>query len=343
MTARAQTDGSWHARTLADRALDALCAGSVGVAVQDRDLRYTWPPAGGAALGTADGEELLGRTDADVYPAEVADRLTKMKQAVLRSAAGARTEVSIADDRGHRALDVIVEPLRDDEGTVVGVATATVDVTDRARTLDETARRLARLAEAEHVAHLGSWEWDVAANRIVWSDGLYAIYGIAREEFDPRYRPGNERIHPDDRERVDAAVRRALETCEPIDIEYRIVRPDGRVRRVRGRAEVIVDDDGRPARLAGTAQDVTEVRAAVEALHQSVDELNLPTTAPVAAALRPRQVEILALVAEGLSNREIADRLFLSESTVKWHVREILKTLRVDNRTQAAARYLGSQ
>ena len=66
---------------------------------------------------------------------------------------------------------------------------------------------------------------------IVWSDGLYEIYGISPDDFDARYQPGSERVHPEDRERVDAEVRRALETCAPIDLEYRIVRPDGRVRR----------------------------------------------------------------------------------------------------------------
>ena len=230
------------------------------------------------------------------------------------------------------------------------------DITERKRAEQDLERSRARLAEAERVARFGSWEWDIAANEVVWSDGLFAIYGISREDFDGTYQPGSERVHAEDRERVDAAVRRALETCAPLDLDYRIVRPDGRVRRVHGRAEVIADAQGRPLRMTGTAQDVTDVRATAEALHQTAAELSRraaefqrPATSADEArdeltrVLTARQVEILALIAEGLSNAEIASRLFLGETTVKWHVRKILRALGVTNRAQAVARYFASR
>ena len=241
------------------------------------------------------------------------------------------------------------------DGEVQGVFVMVMDITDRKRAEEEVRRSRARLAEAEHVARLGSWEWDIAADRIVWSDGLFAIYGISPDDFDPRYRPGSQRVHPEDRERVDALVRHALETCESFDVDYRIVRPDGRVRRVHGRAEVIADDEGRPRRMAGTVQDVTEVRATAEALHQTAAELARRASElrlhpkpggqakdELARILTARQLEIIALVGEGLSNAEIADRLYLSESTVKWHVRKIMRALGVANRAQAVARYLSA-
>ena len=106
-------------------------------------------------------------------------------------------------------------------------------------------------------------------------------------------------------------------------------------------------------RLTGTAQDVTEVRAAAEVLQTATDlgrraaELHHPPSArskdDLSKVLSPRQVGILGLVAEGLSNAEIASRLYLGESTVKWHVRKILKALGVANRAQAVARYLSTQ
>jgi DNA-binding NarL/FixJ family response regulator len=153
-------------------------------------------------------------------------------------------------------------------------------------------------------------------------------------------------------------VRRAVERCEAIDLEYRIVRPDGRVRRLRGRAEVITDADGRAERLVGTAQDVTEVRAAADALHQTAAdlvrraaELHDPgrgraaraTADDLESTLTPRQAEILALVSEGLSNAEIGERLFLAEATIKWHVRKILRALGAANRAQAVSRFVSSQ
>ncbi len=238
---------------------------------------------------------------------------------------------------------------------VHGFFVLVTDITDRKHAEEEVERSRARLAQAEHVARLGSWEWDIATNRVAWSEGLFEIYGIGPDDFDPRYQPASERVFAADRARVDAAVRRSLETGAPIDVDYRIVRPDGRIRHLHGRAEAIADDDGHPVRMTGTAQDVTEVRATAEALHQAATELTRRameldrpsrpagrTRDEVAQVLTARQLEILGLVSEGLSNAEIAGRLFIGESTVKWHVAKILRALRVSNRAQAVARFLAA-
>lgn len=245
-----------------------------------------------------------------------------------------------------------IPDIRDEE--VRGIFVLVTDITARRLAELEVERSRQRLAHAEHVGRLGSWEWDIPANRIVWSDGLYDIYGISREEFEPEYRAGgSDYVHPEDRDRVEAEVRRALETGAPIDFEYRIVRPDGRVRRLHSRAELTADPEGEPLLITGSVQDVTEFRAAAEALHQTAAELGRRATAlhdladpggdeELSLLLTPRQLEILSLVAEGLPNAEIAARLFLSEATVKWHVRKILKALGVSNRAQAVARYLSA-
>lgn len=243
------------------------------------------------------------------------------------------------------------------DGDVRGFFVLATDITGRRHIEEELERNRARLAEAERVARMGSWEWDIPASEIVWSDGLYEIYGTHPDDFHPQYRPGgSEYVHPEDRDRVKTQVDRALETGAPIDFDYRIVRPDGRVRRLHSRAEVIADSDGRPLRITGIAQDVTEVRAAAEALHQTAADLGRRAAelhdlqhragrrdGELGRLLTPRQLEILALVGEGHTNAEIAGRLFLSESTVKWHVRKILRALGVSNRAQAVARYHSAQ
>jgi PAS domain S-box-containing protein len=239
------------------------------------------------------------------------------------------------------------------EGEVRGFFVLVTDITERRRIEEEVEQSRSRLAEAERVARMGSWEWDIPRGRLTCSEGLFAIYGINPGDFDGRYEPSNtELIHPEDRERVEKQMRQAVETGAPIDYEYRIIRPDGRVRRIHSRAELIADSDGRPLRLTGTVQDVTEVRAAAEVLQTASDlgrraaELHRHTDRSrqddLTKLLSARQVEILALVAEGLGNVEIASRLYLTESTVKWHVRKILKALGVANRAQAVARYLSA-
>ena len=239
------------------------------------------------------------------------------------------------------------------EGEVRGFFVLVTDITERRRIEEEVERSRARLAEAERVARMGSWEWDIPGNRLTCSEGLFALYGINPREFE-HYEPSNtEHIHPEDRERVETEMRQAVETGAPIDFEYRIIRPDGRVRRIHSRAELTADSDGNPLRLTGTVQDVTELRAAAEVLHQTANDLGrraaelhrFPDRSrdeDLTKLLSPRQVEILTLVAEGLSNAEIASRLYLTESTVKWHVRKILKALGVSNRAQAVSRYLSA-
>jgi PAS domain S-box-containing protein len=246
-------------------------------------------------------------------------------------------------------------PDRAEDGEVRGFFVLVTDITERRRIEQELERSHARLAEAEHLARLGSWDWDIPEGRMTCSDGLFEIYGISAEEFEEAYEVGGSKyVHPDDRAFVEEEMRQALETGAPIDFEYRIIRPDGRVRRLHSRAELIADADGTPLRLTGTAQDVTELHAAAEVLKTATDlgrraaEIH-DTSArsggrgDLAKLLSPRQIEILGLVAEGLSNAEIASRLYLGESTVKWHVRKILKALGVANRAQAVARYLSAQ
>jgi len=240
------------------------------------------------------------------------------------------------------------------EGEVRGFFVLVTDITERRRIEEEAQRSRARLAEAERIARLGSWEWDIPSRRLTCSEGLYEIYGISPEELEGPYEGGSQYVHPDDRELVERQMREAVESGVSVDLEYRIIRPDGRVRRVRSRAELSADSEGKALRLTGTVQDVTELHAAAEALQQTASDLgrraaaihpspNRARGADLTKKLSPRQLEILALVAEGLSNAEIASRLYLTESTVKWHVRKILRVLEVANRAQAVARYLSAE
>jgi PAS domain S-box-containing protein len=239
------------------------------------------------------------------------------------------------------------------EGEVRGFFVLVTDITEQRRIEEEVERNRARLADAERIARMGSWEWDIPSRRLTCSEGLYEIYGIEANDFDGHYEGGSEHVHPDDRELVERVMREAVESGAPVDFEYRIIRLDGRVRRIHSRAELTADSEGRPLRLTGTVQDVTEVRATAEALHQTASDLgrraaelhrfpNRSRDGDLTRSLSSRQLEILALVADGLSNAEIASRLYLTESTVKWHVRKILRALGVANRAQAVARYLST-
>jgi PAS domain S-box-containing protein len=117
------------------------------------------------------------------------------------------------------------------------------------------------LARAQEIARLGSWDWDIAANLMDYSDQICRIMGISREEY-RTYEDFAELIHPEDLERNSRAVQEALSGETPYDIECRIVRPDGAERWVHIQGEVLYDDSRQPVRLVGTTQDVTRRKLA---------------------------------------------------------------------------------
>ena len=113
-----------------------------------------------------------------------------------------------------------------------------------------------QLAHAARLLQVGSWEWDLSRDQVTWSRELYRIFGMA-EEFTPTYEAFVELVHSEDRERVEDLIQSALGLGTPLEFEHRVVRPDGRVRTLHCRGEVVYEG-GRPVRLFGICQDVTE-------------------------------------------------------------------------------------
>jgi PAS domain S-box-containing protein len=128
----------------------------------------------------------------------------------------------------------------------------------------EQALRLSesRLVEAQRIAHLGNWDWDIVKNTLWWSDEVYRIFGLQPQQFGATYEAFLCHVHADDRERVKAAVNEALHSHRPYSIDHRVVRPDGSQRIVHERAEVFYDLQNKPIRMMGTVQDVTELKQA---------------------------------------------------------------------------------
>ncbi len=120
-----------------------------------------------------------------------------------------------------------------------------------------------RLAEAQAIAHVGSWEWEIATNRVIWSDELYRVFGVTIGSH-VTYADAISRVHPDDRARVDAIVKDGLQGRQVPEYECRVVRPDGTQRHVQNRAVVVLDASGSVLRMVGTSLDVTERKAAEE-------------------------------------------------------------------------------
>ena len=126
-----------------------------------------------------------------------------------------------------------------------------------------------KLAQAQHIAHLGYWERDLDADRIYWSDETYRIFGLQPQEGAMRFDRFVELVHLDDREMVRQAIAKTLDGEARHDIEYRVVRRDGEVRFIHSQGNVVKDSSGQPYRMFGTAQDVTEQKRAEQALRDA--------------------------------------------------------------------------
>ncbi|HEX5474591.1 MAG TPA: PAS domain S-box protein [Vicinamibacterales bacterium] len=215
--------------------------------------------------------------DATFWEARVLhpDDRDAVTNAIVRARGG---EQKVALEYRLRAADGRVVWVRDGmrrvgrrEGAGATLQGVLVDVTERKALEARLQRRERQLLESQQLAHIGSWEWDLATDAIHWSDELFRIWGLepAGTFSYPDYLA---RLHPDDRARQAQTIARALADGGSFETEHRATMPDGSVRWIYGRGEVVAGPDGRPAKVRGISQDITERRRGEERMLQLVEE-----------------------------------------------------------------------
>jgi len=205
-----------------------------------------------------------------------AEERSRISAAMARAGAGqpTRLETRIWSTRGvFMWIDASFKPLRDKSGAITHVVGSGVEITARKQAEQALAASEARLTEAQRVAHIGSWEWSIAEDRIWWSDELYRIYGIEKDELVPTYHGYISRVHPDDVAGTAAAFWAAVQHRAPFIYDHRIRRPDGTIRVLHSRGQVIADAQGRALRVAGSCWDITDQIDLQEELRASNDRL----------------------------------------------------------------------
>jgi PAS domain S-box-containing protein len=199
-------------------------------------------------------------------------------------------------------LDAVVTPV-----AVADRALALVVCRDvaAARREEERLRRSEQLmVDTQGVAHLGTWEWDIALPTATWSAELYRIYGLTPETYTPTYEGYLLMVHPDDRQRVIDATNAVFHQHVPYSHDERIFRPDGTMRFLHTWAQPILDEHGTLRRLVGVCQDITDQKlaeAALQSLNAELEQRIDARTAELQRALHDLET-FNAMVSHDLRN-----------------------------------------
>ncbi|MAF50174.1 MAG: PAS domain S-box protein [Rhodospirillales bacterium] len=212
-------------------------------------------------------DELIGKEMADIFDAGMMDRVKPYLARVLNGET-VHYENFLDDKNGEPIFTTVsISPDIDENGKIVGYIVLSADITDRMRAEAETENARANLEQAQRLAQIGSWERDLGNDSFYWSPEMYRIFDYDPGIEQPTQEMIANRVHTDDRDRIDKAYQSAIEDqADHYAIDFRIVRADGSTRYIAGGAELTYGEDGTPQRMTGTAQDVTAARRVQDAL-----------------------------------------------------------------------------
>jgi PAS domain S-box-containing protein len=297
-----------------------LCASPDHFYMFDRDGRFIYASRAGLQALGLQKSDIIGKTESELgFPPELIEQHKQRREAVIASGETLKGETSVPTVDGVRQHEYMLIPIPDASGIVQVVVATSRDITEQrqaqeqlrqyrqhleelvaARTA-ELASTEAHLAEAQKIAHIGSWEFDVATGAITWSDEVFRIFGLNPNQPAPTYSEYIQLVHPDDREILTYTVQTAIAQGKSYQLDHRILRPDsvsatlaslrlrsmreaqtserasaiamsgasGSIRHVNSRGQVNFNSQGQVIRLFGTVMDITERKQAEEALRES--------------------------------------------------------------------------
>jgi diguanylate cyclase (GGDEF)-like protein/PAS domain S-box-containing protein len=149
------------------------------------------------------------------------------------------------------------------------VVAMVLDVTERKIQEQALIESEARSQEAQHLAHLGFWEWNLNNDDLYWSDETFNVFGFEKDGYVPTLQGFIDILHPDDMQSVDEALKNSVSNGVPYDIGYRCILPNGKLIYAHAYGQVDYDNAGEPFRMLGTVMDVSETKLAEEALRSS--------------------------------------------------------------------------
>ncbi len=279
-----------------------LMGAGEGILVLDQDLRYrVLNPVMERLIGLR-AHDVLGHSVQDILPPSITDGLMPRLKRALRGEVVRSDDTYVPASQTSPARWICTKdaPLRNANGEITGVIMVVTDVTHRKITEEALNRTIAELYNAQRIARIGSWEWDVAQDRLTWSTHLLVIFGISKDDFGGNYEHLVDRILPVDRPAMEAATEAALRGEAKINVELRVVMPDGSVKWLHIMGDFAQNDAGSVSRISGSALDVTSRRLAEDALRE------LKAVLEVKVAERTAELQIARVQAESADRMKSA-------------------------------------
>ncbi|ACV61677.1 diguanylate cyclase/phosphodiesterase with PAS/PAC and GAF sensor(s) [Desulfofarcimen acetoxidans DSM 771] len=237
----------------------------------DNNQNYVGVYGNGIRRSGIDPDQIIGKTPMDVYDLKSAEIHMSANQSVLTGKSLAY-EWSADTPGGIKYYQTFLSPMKNDE-KITGLVGVTREITEVKRIVNALRESEAGLAKAQRIARVGNWEWDIENDKIYWSDEIYHMLNMKTGEFGGNFESLMDFIHQDDRDEFKKSIEIALNENKRSCIDYRIITPGGVIRAVYGQGEVIFNERGKPVRMFGIVQDITERKKNEEKLHMARQQL----------------------------------------------------------------------
>lgn len=227
------------------------------------------------AAGRSTSDELRGLTDLDAWPASLAEQYRADDREVMASGQEKNLEEPVEIAGARRWIETFKKPVVTPEGQILGTVGFARDITERKEMQYQLAKSEERWELAVAGSNDGIWDWDIRSGTLYLSERWKEMLGYRDDEISNRYEEWEERIHPEDRERVLGEVQRHLDgNTDLYQVEHRVRCKDGSYRWILARGKAIRDSEGRPSRFLGSHSDIHERILAESGLKLRTAQLN---------------------------------------------------------------------
>lgn len=199
------------------------------------------------------------------------EKIIEVVSECIQSGAPYDVELVIITANGYEKWVRAIGEAEKVKGKVVGLKGVFQDIDEIKRERLKNEKLDNRMRVAVQSANIGIWDWDVENNHLVWDENMFVIFGVDAQDFDGAYEAWEASVHPEDKERAAYEVQLALDDKKDFDTEFRILKKDGSVAYIQGRAQVFRNEKGQPLRMVGTNTDISRIMRKDERLRKLLE------------------------------------------------------------------------